>query len=465
VTVALPELPPPTELRVPPWVERDLPGGLTMIVVRRPGVPLVELRLRLPFGTAPLATAEVLTETLLSGTDTMSNLEIAARLQSIGGNLAASADPDRLLISGNGLVSGMDQLLGMLAQVLTGATYPEREVATERDRLADRIQVARSQPAHLARVALLKRMYGRHPYAVQTPEPDEVRAVGREALHDLHRHRLHPAGATLVLVGDVEPEAALDAAAAALAGWDGDGAPSELPPAPPLSPGPLVLADRPGSVQSSLRLALPAVGRTHPDHASLQLANLVFGGYFSSRWVENIREDKGYTYGPYSAVEHLVGGSALVVAADVATEVTAPALVETLYELGRLASVPPSPDELEQARQYALGTLQLGISTQAGLAGLVSTYAGFGLRLDHLARHSAAVAAATVDQVAAVAGTYLAPAGAVTVVLGDAERVEKGLARLVPVTRDAPPVPRSPSGSQPSGSQPSRSGEPADTPR
>ena len=81
-----------------------------------------------------------------------------------------------------------------------------------------------------------------------------------------------------------------------------------------------MLADRPGSVQSSVRLALPAVGRTHPDHAALQLANLVFGGYFSSRWVENIREDKGYTYSPHSVVEHSIAGSAVILAADVATD-------------------------------------------------------------------------------------------------------------------------------------------------
>src|SRR5690606_38726897 len=137
------------------------------------------------------------------------------------------------------------------------------------------------------------------------------------------------------------------------------------------------------------------------------------------RWVENIREDKGYTYGPHSTVEHLVAGSALVVAADVATEVTAPALLETVYELGRLASVPPRPDELEQARTYLLGTLQLRISTQAGLANLASAYAGSGLRLDHLARYSAAVSTATMEDVAAAAGTYLAPAKAVSVVLGD----------------------------------------------
>jgi predicted Zn-dependent peptidase len=432
----LPELAPPGELRVPESVERELPNGLTVLAIRRPTVPLVELRLRVPFPQADLAGAAVLAQTLLSGTGTRSNIQIAAELQAIGGALSASVDPDRLLVSGNGLVSGLDRILAILAEVLTGATYPASEVATERERLADRIQVARSQPSHLARVALLRRMYADHPYAVQTPEPEQVQAVDTGALRELHEARVRPTGAILVLVGDLDPEAALASAAAALAGWDGAGGSVPLPATPPLESGPLVLADRPDAVQSSLRLALPAVARNHPDHAALQLANLVFGGYFSSRWTENIREDKGYSYGPYSGVEHSAAGSALVVSAEVATEVTAPALLETMYELGRLATLPPAGAELEQARQYALGSLQLGTSTQSGLAGLASTLAGFGLRLDYLARYADALAKATVDEVAAAATGYLAPARAVAVVLGDAVRVEPGLATLGPVTRE-----------------------------
>jgi predicted Zn-dependent peptidase len=435
-TRELPELEPPGELRLPESVERQLPNGLTVLAVRRPTVPLVEVRLRVPFARAQLPGAAVLAKTLLSGTDTMTNIQIAAELQAIGGGLSAGVDPDRLLVSGDSLVSGLDRCLAILAGVLTGAAYPADQVATERERLADQIQVARSQPSHLARVALLRRMYRDHPYAVQTPEPEEVRSVGGPALRSLHESRVRPGGAVLVLVGDLEPEAALGSAATALAGWDGAGAAVELDPTPPLEPGPLVLADRPDSVQSSLRLALPAVRRTHPDHATLQLANLIFGGYFSSRWVENIREAKGYTYGPHSSVEHSVAGSALVVAAEVATEVTAPALLETNYELGRMATLPPTAAELEQARQYALGTLQLATSTQSGLANLASAYAGFGLRLDYLARHAEALAKATLDDIAAAASKYLAPAGAVTVVLGDATRVEAGLAALGPVARE-----------------------------
>ncbi|SRR5690606_15291866 len=433
---AVPELLPLGELTLPESAERTLPSGLTVIAIRRATVPLVEVRLRVPFGQADLPGASVLAQTLLSGTATRSNVEIAAELQAAGGALSASVNPDRLLVAGNGLASRLDQLLSVLAEVLTAASYPEEQVVTERERLVDRIRVARKQPAHLVQEVLLRRIYGDHPYGEQTPEPAQVQAVSGEQLRRLHAERVSPRGATLVLVGDLDPDAILDVAADRLGGWLGGQEPVTLPATPPLVPGPLLLADRPESVQSSLRLALPAVGRHHPDHPALQLANLIFGGYFSSRWVENIREDKGYSYSPRSTVEHSEAGSVVVVAAEVATEVTAPALLETWYELGRLACLPPTEEELTQARQYALGTIQLSMATQAGLAGLASTYAGFGLRLDYLLRYTQALADITVDDVATVAARYLAPARAVPVLLGDATEVEAGLARLGPVTRE-----------------------------
>jgi zinc protease len=435
----LPDLVPDAKLKLPREIERTLPSGLTVIAIRRPAVPLVEVRLRVPFGRAPLPRATLLSQALFTGTGTMSSVQIAAGLQAVGGGLSAGLDPDRLLVTGNSLAGGLDRMLEILASVLTDPAYPNEEVATERERLVDHIQVAQSQPAHLAREALLKRMYGRHPYAVQTPEPEQVRGVRPGQLRALHGDRVRPDGSVLVLVGDINPEKAIDAAEKALGSWTGVGKDGDVPPTPALETGPLLLVDRPGSVQSSLRMALPAVPRTDPDYAPLQLANLVFGGYFSSRWVENIREDKGYTYGPHSSIEHFLAGSALLVSAEVATEVTGPSLLETRYELGRIASLPPGEDELEQARRYALGTLRLGMSTQAGLAGLASMYASFGLRLDYLREHSAALAAATREQVAEAATRYLAPAQAITVVLGDAEKIEGPLAALVPLERSENP--------------------------
>jgi zinc protease len=401
----LPDLEPNRKLALPKTVERTLTNGLKVIAVRRPAVPLVEMRLRIPFAKANLAKGDVLSQALYSGTETMTAVDIASELQAVGGGLSAGTDPDRLMISGNALAPGLPRLLEILADVLESATYPADEVSTERDRLADRIQVARTQPSHLVRVALLKRVYGSHPYAVQTPTVDEVQAVKSGALRKLHTERLHPTGAVMVIVGDIQPEKAIDQVATALAGWTGDGKDSTLAPVPPLVTGPLVLVDRPGSVQSSIRMALPAVGRKHPDFAALQLANLIFGGYFSSRWVENIREDKGYTYSPHSGVEHSIAGSMMSLQTDVATAVTAPALLETWYELGRISLLQPKPEELEQARQYAIGTLLLGVATQAGIAGLTTTYAAYGLNLDHLVTYSAQLASATAEDVERVAAT------------------------------------------------------------
>lgn len=434
-STTLPDLIPDADLHLPREAERRLPSGLTVIAIRRSAVPLVELRLRIPFGRAPLAPATLLSQALFTGTSALSSIEIAAELQAVGGSLAAGLDPDRLLISGNALADGLGRTLELLAGVLTDATYPAEEVGTERERLVDQIQVALSQPAHLARVALLKRIYDTHPYAVQTPTPDEVRAVEPAALRELHAERVRPAGATLVLVGDIDPDQAIDVAEKVLGGWTGSAPDGVIPPVPAITPGPLVLVDRPGSVQSSLRLAMPGLTRTHPDYAAFTVANLIFGGYFSSRWVENIREDKGYTYGSHSVVEHFVAGSTWLGAAEVATEVTGPSLLETLYELGRIASLPPGEEELEQARRYALGTLRLGMSTQSGLAGLASVYAGFGLRLDYLREHSEALAAVTREEVFAAGAKYLAPSRAVTVVLGDADKIESQLSVLTALER------------------------------
>ena len=140
-------------------------------------------------------------------------------------------------------------------------------------------------------------------------------------------------------------------------------------------------------MQSNVRLGGPAPGRTDPDLAAVRLANMIFGGYFSSRLVENIRERRGYTYSPRSSVDHQAAGSSFLVEADVATEVTGPALLETWYELGRMALVPVTEAELDGARRYVLGSMALATATHAGLASTLSALVGAGLPVDWLAEH------------------------------------------------------------------------------
>ncbi|PZS35890.1 MAG: insulinase family protein [Pseudonocardiales bacterium] len=429
-------VPPLTPARRPAKLtvaERVLPTGLRVLVVRRATVPLVEVRLRVPFAgrsASHSAKASVLGETLLSGTADLTTVDIAVALQEIGGSLSVSADPDRLLLSGNGLASGLPRLLEILADVLTGAAYPAEEVTGERDRLVERLRMARSQPGVIAREALLGRMYGDHPYAHEIPEADAVAAVTPAQLRSLHRSRVIPAGSTLVIVGDVSPQRALDRVETALADWDGGTAARGAPRLPALEAGPIVLVDRPGAVQSNIRVGGHALSRQDPQYPAMQLANLVYGGYFSSRLVENVREEKGYSYSPHSVIEHSAAGSALVMEADVATEVTAPALLEMRYELGRMATLPVAAQELDSARQYAIGTLALSIATQAGLASTITALLASGVDVDWLREHTTRLGAVTIADVQEQAARHLAPSALATVVVGDAAAVGFPLSTL-----------------------------------
>lgn len=436
-------IPPLGEARahpVPPAHETALPSGLHLVVVPRPGVPLVELRLRIPF-SAPnahlasvhTARASVLSGAVLLGTEQHDQTGIAELLQSHGAEMSVTTDPDRLLFGTTLLAEGLAPVLGVLAELLTTATYPADRVEGERDRVAERIAIARSQPAIIARTALAARRYGSHPYAVQLPDPELVLDVRAPALRRMHREHVLPAGSSLVLVGDLDPKAATATVAEALAGWVGAGSAHETPPAPVLRAPEIELVDRPGAVQSNVRLGGPAPRRTDPDLAATRLANMIFGGYFSSRLVENIRERRGYTYSPRSAVDHQAAGSSFLVEADVATEVTGPALLETWYELGRMALTPVTEAELDGARRYILGSMALSTATHAGLASTVSALVGAGLPPDWLTDHQRALAAVTVEEVHEASRRYLSPAGLTAVVVGDAARVADQVRALAPV--------------------------------
>ncbi|MCU1658645.1 MAG: insulinase family protein [Pseudonocardiales bacterium] len=420
--------------------ERVLGTGLRVIVVRKPGVPLVEVRLRVPFQSArpaDPARAAVLSDAMLTGAGQFDRSDLAAAVQGLGGDLSVGVDADRLMIGGNALATSLPQLFDLIATVLTEPTYPSAEVATERERLVEKLTIARSRAGVIAGEALAHRMWGEHPYAHDLPQARDVAATTPAQLRKLHADRVRPEGAVLVVVGDVSPARVLDRMESALSGWAGAAARARVPGLPEPVPAPLLVVDRPGSVQSSIRLGGSALGRDHERYPALQLANLIFGGYFSSRWTENLREDKGYTYGPHSRIEHAVLGSTLLLDVEVATEVTAPALLETRYELGKIASLPVTEAEVDAVRQYAIGTLALSTATQAGLASTLAALAAFDLGLDWIAEHPKRLGAVTVDEVSAAAMEFFAPARLVEVVVGDAATITEPLAVLGPVTTDA----------------------------
>ncbi|ASR34362.1 peptidase M16 [Prauserella marina] len=421
-------------------VDTVLGNGLRVLAVRKANVPMVELRLAIPFaGDDPMhpATAEVLAETIATGTARRDRVAIDTELALIGGDLGTSVDPEHLTVSAGSLAAGLPTLLDVLSDVLTNASYVDGEVARESARIVERLAVARTQPRVIAREALQRRRYGNHPCTREMPQPEDVAKVTPGAVKALHAASVLPRGSVLVLVGDIDPDGVVGQVENALREWHSDRSAAVLAPLPDLAPGDLLLVPRAGAVQSQLRLSAQALSRTDPRYPALQLANLAYGGYFSSRLVENIREDKGYTYSAHSGFEFTGDKATVQVDADTANEVTAAALLETRYELGRLGLVPPSGADVDSVRQYAVGSLLIASSAQAGLAAQLTALAVVGLGAEWLAEHPRRLAAVTTEDVAQAALDFFAPSRFTGVVVGDADTLAPQLTALGGVTVEA----------------------------
>lgn len=417
----------------PASVTLETDTGLAITAVRQASTPMVELRLRIPFGgtdAVHAARAELLADTILLGTAQRDRTEIDGALAAVGGHLSAHVGPQRLLLTGNVLAPGLPVMLDILADTLAAAAYPKPDVDRERDILVEQLAISQAQPSTIAREHLQRKRFGRHPAVFEVPDAERVSAVTAVGLRRLHRAGVVPSGSSLTLVGDLDPRPAADTAAAALADWTAAGQAQALATPPAVTGSILTAHHRPGAVQTQTRLSTAGVLRTDPDYAAAQLANIVFGGYFSSRLVENLREDKGFTYHAHSALEFWPGVGALTISYDTATEVAAAALVETRHELGRIALTAPTDAEVDAARNYAVGSLAASLATQAGYASMLSTLAGSGLDQSWLAVHQERLRSADTAAVAAAATRLFAPSGVTGVIVGDLDASGPAFARV-----------------------------------
>ena len=434
MTATVPAVGAPERPRLPSVAELTLPSGLRVLAVNRGDVPRLEVRLRMPIATGRSggdgSKERILAEALTAGTATRTSVQIAEELQRLGANLRASVNPEELVLSGSTLMAGSRQFFDLLADILTDAAFDDEEVSVAEGRAAQEVVILRSQPTVIAQESLLRRLYGKHHYGRGLPDADALRAVTPHALKRLHKSRVSPKSAVLVLVGSFDPERILDEAADALGGWKAEGRAAQLRAPNEPTPAPTLLVDRPGSVQTNIRLGGPVVGRDHPDHARLQVANMIFGGYVSSRLVGNIREDKGFSYSPRSSVNHRQLASYITVAAEVATDVTVPALNEIRYELTRMASSAVTAAELAAAQRYLVGTLALATQTQSGLATWLSALTSSGLGADFLEEYPRQVEQVSVDDVAYASQHYLAPRSLNTVLVGAADQIREQVETL-----------------------------------
>jgi zinc protease len=394
-------------------VDTQLSGDLRVVAVHKPGVPMAEVRLQIPC-TATTA-RERAALAVMAGTMFADDASLAP----IGGDIEVTIHPDRLAVTASALSSGLTVLLRSLARSLTDAGCDDETFARERDRAAGRATMAGADPEAVAWAALRQRQFGDHPAAIEIADVGQLTTITAAEVRALHAAQVAPHGAVLVIVSDLDPDLAIATSNDTMDHLTGERV-TEVPPLSNPVGGGVHWVTRHGSGQAQIRIYAPGLHRADPGFAAMELANLVFGGYFSSRLVENLRERNGFAY-LVDAQPDLYGPTAaLVIRADTTADVATAALEEIDHELARLRTAPLTDEEIDAARRYASGALIASVSSQLGLATQIAEIVWYGLGADWLTTHLAQLATVPAEVVRAAALRHLADARFAGVVLSDA---------------------------------------------
>lgn len=435
-----PSLGPDPVFRFPPIEHRVLAADLHAWTVERSDVPVVALAVMVPSGSAADPSSRhglsaLVADLLDEGTTSRTALELHEELARIGAELDTDVGADTTVLSVLTLARHFDRALELLSEVLTHPRFDHADFTRVRDLRLSRLRQLRDVPGAVADRAFTRDLFGDHAYA-HTPLGSEA-ALASTSLDDVvahHRRAFGLRGGHVVAVGEVARDRAYRAIEAALGG----GA-DPLAPRPPVvtdatpstRPHRIVLVDRPGAVQSEVRVGRVAVARATPLYFPLLLANAVLGGQFVSRLNTNLRETKGYTYGVRSAFDFRKAAGPFVVATSVQTDATADTVREILREIGELGGERPvTADELARAKASLSRGYPRAFETAEQVARGAVMLATHDLPLDYFSRFAERVGEVSIDAVTGAARAVLDPASMRVTVVGDAQKVGAALDAL-----------------------------------
>ncbi len=419
-------------LPVPEIARKTLDNGLTVWVVPRDGVPRVDYVLA--FKNAGLAAdpvdrpalASMVAAMLSEGTEKLDSKAIAEAAQGYGGSVGAGAGNDGLTVYANATASNAEPMLQLMSQIVRTPTFPENEVALAKANALQGLKAAEAQPGFRAERAMLTAVYGDHPYSRTQATEASINAVTREELQAAYQQRLRPDQALLVVTGRIDADTAFKLAEAAFGDWKAKGEAIKSVSATRSEAKPsFVHLEREGSVQSTVRIGRPAIPATHADYIPLRLTSTLLGGGFSSRLMQNLREDKGYTYGAGVGYRAQSAGGALIASADVRNEVTGKAIGEFFAEYQRIGAEPVSAAELDMNKRYVAGGYLISNQLQGAVAGTLAGNWLVGLPPEFLGEFVPKIREVTVEQVQAIGSKYYDPKQQSIVVVGDKAVVEQ----------------------------------------
>ena len=432
-----PALAAPPPLSLPAIQKRALSNGLPVWLIETHEVPLVQVNLVVlagsgddpagKFGVASL-TAAMLDE----GAGKRSALEIADDVDFLGANLATTSSFDSSAVRLNVPVSKLEAALPVMADVAMRPTFPQAELDRLRQERLTTLLQARDDGAQVAPMAFARAVFGAsHRYGTAAMgTAATLKAFTTADLRAFHEAAYQPSNATLVVTGDMRPDAMMALLEKQFGSWRPPAKAARTPVAAPrqVTARQLVIVDMPGAEQSQIRIGWVGVPRSTPDYFTIQVLNTILGGSFTSRLNLNLREKNQYTYGASSRFDMRLAAGPFVAGAGVQTDKTSEALREFFNELGAITKV--TPDEVTKAKNYLALGFPSEFETTGDLAAHIEDMIVYKLPDNYFERYVPNIQAVTADAVQKAAATYIQPAGFTIVIAGDRKVIEPGIRAL-----------------------------------
>lgn len=408
----------------PAVVESHLDNGVQVLVSEQRNLPLVVVSIMIDAGSrydprerggVANLTAELLTE----GTKTHGAAAIKEEIDALGGSLSVGADADYTVLQMLVLKSDLERGVALLTDFLLRPAFAEVELARRKEAVLAQIRSQRDDPTNVAQLAFQEALFGSGPYGHPVEGTEKtVKAISRADVRDFYARYYRPAGASIVVVGDIGAAEAHALFAEALATWSGKAAPPSAADSATTAAA-QVHIDKPVT-QAAIVLGHRGVARSNPDYEVITLMNYILGGGgFSSRLMDNIRTQAGlaYSVSSYFSTNKDIGSFGLVMQTKNAS--VADAINRARAEIQRLRDAGVTEKEVDDAKRYLTGSFVLRLDSMSEIARFISRITAFGLGYDYADRYIERINAVTAADVQRVAQQYLHPDELIEVVVAD----------------------------------------------
>jgi zinc protease len=343
---------------------------------------------------------------LTDGTGSMTAAQIADHIDFYGAFLQVDYSYDNSQVTLYTLTKHLASTLPVIKDIITNSVFPEKELETFVRNQQQKLQVSLQKNDFVARRLFNKALNGETIYGLAA-EPEDFKSLKRDDLLAHFKQMYQPANCTMVIAGKVDEEALNLLSDTFENGWDNEAAPADTMQ-PPLNPSAerFFYTEKPAALQSAIRIGTPFISRTHPDFPAMQVLNTVLGGYFGSRLMANIREDKGYTYGIGSGMTSFKQTGSFFISSEVGADVCRSAVTEIEKEVNLLKTELIAEDELSLVRNFMLGSLLGSLENVFSHADKFKNLYFAGLDYDYYERYTKTVKNITSEDLKALANKY-----------------------------------------------------------